>query len=54
MSRAPGGQTILFGCPLQLRTVGELRKIPLVLEYLLDSVRDWPELNDTFQVTVGQ
>ena len=52
-SRAPGGQTILFGCPLELRTVGELKKIPLVLEYLLDSVRDWPDL-DTFHVIVGQ
>ena len=41
-SRAPSGQTILFGCPLELRTVGELTKIPSVLEYLLDSVRHWP------------
>ena len=40
-SRSPGGQTILFGCPLELRTVGRTR-IPPVLEYLLDSVRDWP------------
>ena len=40
-SRAPSGQTILFGCPLELRTVGQLTKIPPVLEYLLDSVRDW-------------
>ena len=39
--RAPSGQTILFGCPLELRTVGNLTKIPPVLEYLLDSVRDW-------------
>jgi hypothetical protein len=35
------GQTVLFGCPLELCTVGELKKIPSVLEYLLDSVRDW-------------
>ena len=41
-SRAPGGQTILFGCPLELRIVGEQKKIPPVLEYLLDSVHDWP------------
>ena len=34
-SPSPSGQTILFGCPLELRTVGELKKIPLVLEYLL-------------------
>ena len=34
-SPSPSGQTILFGCPLELRTVGELEKIPLVLEYLL-------------------
>ena len=40
-SDSPSGQTILFGCPLELRTVGELTKIPPVLEYLLDSVRDW-------------
>ena len=41
-SRSPSGQTILFGCPLELRTVGELKKIPLILEYLLDFVYDWP------------
>ena len=40
-SRAPGGQTILFGCPLELCTDGEQKKIPPVLEYLLDSVHDW-------------
>ena len=37
-SRSPSGQIILFGCPLELWTVGELKKIPLVLEYLLDFV----------------
>ena len=41
-SHSPSGQTILFGCPLELRTIGELAKAPPVLEYLLDSVRDWP------------
>ena len=40
-SDSPSGQTILFGCPLELRTVGELTKIPPVLEYLLDSVHNW-------------
>ena len=39
-SLSPSGQTILFGCPVELRTVGELKKIPLVLEYLLAFVRD--------------
>jgi hypothetical protein len=39
-SRSPSGQTILFGCSLELCTVGELKKIPPVLEYLLDSVHD--------------
>ena len=43
----PSGQTILFGCPLELCTVGELKKIPPVLEYLLDSVQDWPYPLDT-------
>ena len=38
-SRSPNGQTILFGCPLELCTVGGLKKVPPVLEYLLDSVR---------------
>ena len=38
----PSGQTILFGCPLELWTVGKLKKIPTVLGYLLDSVQDWP------------
>ena len=41
-SSSPSGQTILFGCPLELCTVGGLRKIPTILEYLLDSVQDWP------------
>ena len=50
-SCAPDGQTILFGCPLELCTVGELKKIPPVLEYLLDSVHDWP---DPARFAVGQ
>ena len=37
-SLSPSGQTILFGCPLELCAVGKLKKIPPVLEYLLDSV----------------
>ena len=42
-SPVPSGQMILFGCPLELCTVGELKKIPPVLEYLLDSVQHyWP------------
>ena len=43
-SKSPilSSQTILFGCPLELCTVGELKKIPPVLEYLLDSVQEWP------------
>ena len=50
-SDSPSGQTILFGCPLELRTVGERTKIPPVLEYLLDSVRDWSVIClDTFAV----
>ena len=52
-SLSPGGQTILFGCPLELHTVGELKKIPLVLEYLLDSVNYWQEGLPYF-VPVGQ
>ncbi len=31
---------MLFGCPLELCTVGERKKIPPVLAYLLDSVYD--------------
>ena len=42
-SDSPNGDTILFGCPLELCPVGELKKIPPVLEYLLDSVHDWPD-----------
>jgi len=41
-SRSPSGQTILFGCPLELCTVGEQETIPPVLAYLLDSVHVWP------------
>jgi len=44
MSGSPNGQTILFGRSLKLRTIGKLKKIPPVLEYLLDSVYDWPTL----------
>ena len=39
-SRSPSGQTILFGCPLELRVVGELKKLPPILEYLLDLRHD--------------
>ena len=46
------GRTILFGSPLELHTVGEVKKIPPVLEYLLDSVYDWPGYEKLF--TVGQ
>ena len=42
-SLSPSDQTILFGCPLELHTVGELKKIPPVLEYLLDSVNFWQD-----------
>jgi len=51
MSRLPSGQTILFGCSLKLRTIGELKKIPPVLEYLLDSVRDWPDQDLPYRVS---
>ena len=52
-SLAPNGQTILFGCPLEPRIVGELNRIPLVLEYLLDSLQRWPEVNFYYN-RVGQ
>jgi len=44
MSYSPSGQTILFRWSLKLCTIGKLKKIPPVLEYLLDSVYDWPTL----------
>jgi len=50
-AHSPSGQTILFGCPLELRTVGKLTKIPPVLEYLLDSVHHWPKC---LGIEVGQ
>jgi len=46
MSHSSSDQTILFGYSLKLHTVGELKRIPPVLEYLLDSVRDWPEFDE--------
>ena len=52
-SRSPNGQIMLFGCPLELRTVEELNKIPPVLEYLLDSVHDWPRTY-SWPLPVGQ
>ena len=54
MTRPPSGQIILFGCSLKLHTIGELEKIPPVLEYLLDSVRDWPDLRSSSPYKVGQ
>ena len=53
-SRSLSGQTILFGCPLELCTVGELKKIPPILDYLLDSVDDWPTNYFLSSFTVGQ
>ena len=53
-SRSPGGQTILFGCPLELRTVGGQKKIPPILEYLLDSIHVWHEQSPSFLTSVGQ
>ena len=52
-SLAPNGQTILFGCPLELRTVGKLNKIPPVLEYLLDAPQHWPAI-PFYAYQVGQ
>ena len=50
-SPSPSGQTILFGCPLELQTVGELTKIPLVLEYLLSFCYNrYFCLSDSYQV----
>ena len=40
-SLSPSGQTILFGCPIEHCTAGELKKIPPILEYLSDSVNSW-------------
>ena len=51
-SPSPNGQTILFGCPLELRTVGKMKKVPLVLEYLLDFTRDqYIGLDRSYQVS---
>ena len=52
-SRSPSGQTILFGRPLELITVGDLKKVPPVLEYLFDSVHDWSNPHSWF-LTVSQ
>ena len=52
-SRSPSGQTILFGCPLELCTVGELKKIPPVLEYLLDCVSEDGGENISEEYPVG-
>ena len=53
-SHSPSGQTILFGCPLELCTFGELKKIPPVLEYLLGSVLVWPPSRIFDTLAVGQ
>ncbi len=51
-SLSPSGQAILFGCPLDLCIVGEWKKVPPVLEYLLDSVpHNWcTQVSDIHQV----
>src|SRR5258706_15615936 len=53
-SPSSSGQTILFGCPLELRTVGGLKKIPPVLEYLFDSVPDDRRREFQEEYPVGQ
>ena len=53
-SRSPSGQAVLFGCPLELRTVGGQKKIPPILEYLLDSVHAWSEECPSYFSAVGQ
>ena len=49
---SPSGQTILFGRPLERCTVGEQKKLPPVLEYLLDSVpHNWcPQYPHLYEV----
>jgi len=49
-SRSPSGQTILFGCPLELRTVGELKELPPILEHLLDLVHDYASYPTDYNV----
>jgi len=56
-SKSPslGGQTILFGCPLELRTVGELKKVPPILEYLLEFFpHDWDPLHFDILLVVSE
>ena len=53
MSPIPSVQTILFGRPLELCTVGKLKKSPPVLEYLLDSVQDWPTNHLRYYPNIG-
>jgi hypothetical protein len=48
------GQSILFGCPLELRVDGELKKVPPVLEYLLDSLPAFPDRKIVYGELVGQ
>ena len=50
----PTGQTILFGCPPELRTDGQQKKVPLVLEYLLQGAPNndyWYWTNSVGQCT---
>ena len=37
----PTGQTVLFGCPPELRTDGQQKKVPLVLECLLQGASNY-------------
>ena len=39
----PAGQTMLFGCPPELRTDGQQKKVPPVLEYLLQGATTYDE-----------
>ena len=44
----PAGQTMLFGCPPELRTDGQQKKAPPILEYLLQSAYRAPAYEEPY------
>ena len=54
-SRHPAGQTILFGCRPELRTDGQQKNVPPILEYLIQGINMTSHRNQRYwRDSVGQ
>ena len=52
-SGRPARQTVLFGWPVELRTDGQQKKVPPILEYLLHQFTLKPAMISGFSVSQG-